>query len=276
MTRNTLLWTASKARLQLIKNNGDGAHNWLLLPGGPGLGSESLYPLTHLLPLPGKFWHLDLPGDGSNLLPQQNFAFAHWQMALIEAVSMLENVILVAHSTGGMYVLATPPLEALLTGLVLMDSAPNASWQQSFMQYVDQHPLPAVKRAEKLFLQNPNDDTLKKLTLASLPYLFTPKGLQQDLSFFNDLPINYAVCDWSAQHFDTTYVANWFPKKIPTLLFAGTQDHLTPLRLFKEHQDFQGHNIMQREISHAGHYPWIENPEGVIAVFEEFYRLYFK
>lgn len=35
----------SGARLQFIKSSGDEPLNWVFLPGGPGLGSESLYPL---------------------------------------------------------------------------------------------------------------------------------------------------------------------------------------------------------------------------------------
>jgi|HubBroStandDraft_3_1064219.scaffolds.fasta_scaffold176434_2 pimeloyl-ACP methyl ester carboxylesterase len=36
--------------------------------------------------------------------------------------------IIVGHSTGGMYVLATPALEPLVSGLVLVSTAPDARW----------------------------------------------------------------------------------------------------------------------------------------------------
>lgn len=128
------LWTHSKARLQLIRSTAGANLNWLFLPGGPGLGSESLAGLTQIVKLPGSIWHLDLPGDGSNTTSNDWESFSHWSKALLEAATALSNVILVAHSTGGMYALATPELSKVLRGLVLMDSAPDASWQEQFYQ----------------------------------------------------------------------------------------------------------------------------------------------
>src|SRR5690242_16517022 len=105
---NQYLWTTLKARLQLISSRPGANFNWLFLPGGPGLGSESLQTLTNTLKLPGTTWHVDLPGDGSNHTDCDEESFSHWSKALLEVVDTLNNVILVAHSTGGMYVLATP------------------------------------------------------------------------------------------------------------------------------------------------------------------------
>src|SRR5688572_9025224 len=116
------LWTSLKSRLQYISSSKGEPFNWLFLPGGPGLGSESLAGLTTLLQLPGTVWHLDLPGDGSNTTSDDSHYFSSWSEALVEAVKSLDKVILVAHSTGGMYALATAKLEGLLAGLVLMDS----------------------------------------------------------------------------------------------------------------------------------------------------------
>lgn len=104
--------------------------NYLLLPGGPGLGSESLNELSTLLNdnIQANIWHVDLPGDGSNR--GNNKHFSNWQQALIEAASELDNTVLVGHSTGGMYIQDTPELENLIIGLVLMDTAPNCQWKK--------------------------------------------------------------------------------------------------------------------------------------------------
>lgn len=231
-----------------------GNFNWIFLPGGPGLGSQSLAPLTSLLELPGTIWHLDLPGD------------AKWQAALIEAVHSLDYPILAAHSTGGMYALATPELEEALIGLVLMDSSPDASWQNSFARYVEAHPLPEVERLQKLYAENPNNERLKQLTIAGIPYL--TEG-NQGFAFLEKLPYDYRAVEWSARHFDKTYQAKWIPK-IPTLIFAGALDRITPPGLFGH--AFQQANIMIKIIPRAGHFPWIENPEGVKSAFLDFYQ----
>jgi pimeloyl-ACP methyl ester carboxylesterase len=269
--QKSYLWTSLKARLQLIATKPGANFNWVFLAGGPGLGSESLAPLTELLNLSGSMWNLDLPGDGSNLTFDDQEYFSHWSEALVEAISALDQVILVAHSTGGMYALATPALKNLLTGLVLMDSAPDASWQEHFGKAVNQNPLPEVEQLHKLYAKNPNNEMLKKLTILSAPYLFTKAGLQKNLSFLETLPYNFRTCEWSAQHFDQSYQSKWIPH-LPTLIFAGEKDLLTPLSLFADDIGYQAPNILLRKIDDAGHFPWIENPTKVIAVFEEFYQ----
>ncbi|WP_131781425.1 alpha/beta fold hydrolase [Legionella gresilensis] len=268
--QKSYLWTSLQARLQLIQTIPGANFNWFFLPGGPGMGSESLASLTTLLKLPGSMWYLDLPGDGSNLTANDTKAFANWSEALVEAVSALENVILVAHSTGGMYALATPELENKLTGLVLMSSAPDSSWQQHFMKYVQSNPIAQAEKLNEAYAKKPNNDTLKKLTILSAPYLFTEKGLPEDLSFLENLPYNFRTCEWSALHFDSVYKAKWVPKKLPTLIFAGEKDYVTPLHLFTQSNDFQRENITIRAIEHAAHFPWIENPEQVVEVFNDY------
>lgn len=220
----------------------------------------------------GTVWHLDLPGDGSNITLHEG-SFSQWSNALIEAVEALENVILVAHSTGGMYALAESRLENLLMGLVLMDSAPDASWQSMFMKYVKQHPIANVEELQKIYRENPNNDVLKNLIVASAPYLFTTAGLKKGIELLETLPFNYKSYEWSAKHFDSIYKAKWIPKIIPTLIIAGDSDHITPLSLFTESKYFQHDAILVREIKNAGHYPWVENPDQVIETFHEYCRM---
>jgi pimeloyl-ACP methyl ester carboxylesterase len=266
-------WTEHKSRLRLMSTKSDTFLNWLLLPGGPGLGSESLTDLSQILKPLGTVWHLDLPGDGSNTISNDDAYFSLWPQALVEAVQFLENVVLVAHSTGGMYVLSEPRLEKLIAGLVLISSAPDADWQNKFLEYIKQHPLPEVENLRGIYCNDPNNDSLKKLTIASAPYLFTATGLEKGIALLEKLPFNYRSCEWSAQHFDSTYKAKWFPKIIPTLIMTGDEDHITPLDLFAKSKHFQRENILFREISNAGHYPWIENPEQTRQVFEEYYQM---
>ena len=79
-----------------------GALNWLLLPGGPGIGSESLQELADALDAPGTVWLVDLPGDGSNRSAPgaPGDPFAAWPHAVLEAAQAVENPVFVGHSTG--------------------------------------------------------------------------------------------------------------------------------------------------------------------------------
>lgn len=267
---DTCLYTPMGARLQWIRSTKGKDLHWLFLPGGPGLGSESLILLCNLLQLPGTIWRLDLPGDGSNTTSNNCESFSHWSSALIEAVSQFQHVIVVAHSTGGMYVLSTPKIENLLDGLILLDSAPHAEWQSSFGTMLKSASIPELEALQKKYQEAPSNEILRKMTLLSAPYLFTEKGLTEGIKMLESLPYNYEVCQWSEEHFDQTYRAQWIPQTIPTLILCGEQDLVTPSHLFAEEELFHRDNIEIKSIKNAGHFPWIENPEDVAAAFKEY------
>lgn len=270
-------WTKSLARLQCVRQDDKSLLNWVFLPGGPGLGSESLGQLTTILQskasqLPGSFWHLDLPGDGSNTTHQGSFQ--NWSSALVEAVAKFKHVILVAHSTGGMYALSTPEIEPLLQGLILLDSAPDARWQALFEAVIKRQPVAELEELQKEYEKEPNNRSLKALTIASAPYLFTSKGLAEGVKMLESLPYSYKTCEWSKEHFDLIYQARWIPQVIPTLIVSGEQDLITPLDLFTNSKAFCRKNIRITSIQNAGHFPWIENPEEIVATFQEYYHFF--
>ena len=264
------LWTASRARLRLFRvDEGKNLH-WLFLPGGPGLGSESLIPLLEILNIPGTMWLLDLPGDGSNRTSTNKEAFSRWAEGLVEAVDALKNVILVGHSRGGMFALAAEELQKKLKGLVLMTSAPDMSWQKE----ISLPPLPEADQAEEIYRRNPNNSDLKKCILAGAPRMFfTKKGLEEGVKFFSQLPYNYETWQWAEEHFDPAYRAKWIPKDIPTLILSGEKDIAIPIKYFAGKPEFQRNNILLKEIENAGHFPWMDNPLAVIAAFDEYVSL---
>ncbi len=264
------IYTSLKARLQAVNENTEGQYNWVFLPGGPGLGSESLSSLTRRLSLPGVTWHFDFPGDGSNLTSDDNFYFARWQDALIEAVKKLDNVILIGHSTGGMYIQSTPELEGLVIGLVLMGSAPNVNWREQFNAYMQANPIPGIEKRVIAHANNPTDETLKQLTIATISYSVTKKGEKAIIEELKTWPFNNAAATWSDEHFDPTYAAKWIPKEITTLIFAGSEDHIIPLSVFMDLPEYRRKNIVMHEIPQAGHFPWIENPQAVCEAFNHF------
>jgi hypothetical protein len=59
-------YTPAGVRLRL-RSSSAGGLNWLLLPGGPGIGSESSIELAGAMQVPGSIWLVDLPGEGSNI-----------------------------------------------------------------------------------------------------------------------------------------------------------------------------------------------------------------
>lgn len=270
------LWTSDGSRLQYQSASGNSEINWLFLPGGPGLGSETLASLTERLKdrIPGVIWHFDLPNDGSNLLKDK--PISNWRSSIIQAASAFDTTILVAHSTPGMYVQTMPELEDILHGLVLIGSAPDSSWQKTFAEYCKNNVDSVILDAEKEYAKNPDNESLRQLLIAAAKYCFTDnKSLIAGKELFKQIPVNHAASTWSSEHFDSEhYKATWIPQKTPTLITTGSNDNITPLDLFKDNSMYHRDNILIKEIDAAGHYPWFENPEEIIMAFEEFSQVF--
>lgn len=244
--------------------------NWLLLPGGPGIGSESLIELADALDVPGSIWLVDLPGDGSNTETPEatDDPFRQWPGVLREALTGLSNCIYVGHSTGGMYLLSTPELERELAGLVLISTAPDASWHPRYVAMTGRHPLAEVDAAARQFEKNPCNETLGALAAASTPWNFTAQGLAKGRELLERMPYNLAAVEWSDKHFDHTYVASWWPATLPTLIVSGADDRIVAQDLWDDAR-FQGTNVLHRSIDGGGHFPWIERPDLVGRAFAE-------
>ena len=258
------LRTETGVRLRLRARR-PGRLNWLFLPGGPGIGSESLFELITAVEVPGACWAVDLPGDGSNITAAGN-PYERWPQVLLEAAAAVERPVFVGHSTGGMYLLSTPELEHELEGLVLVSTAPDASWLPAFVAMTAQDPLPAVVEATERYEAEPSDERLKDIAVASAPWNFTAEGVEAGARLLARMPYNRAAVDWSAANFDDTYESTWWPRELPTLIVSGGEDRIVTQHLWDEPR-FQGPHVVRREIEGGGHFPWIERPDAVRAAF---------
>ena len=131
-------------------------------------------------------------------------------------------------------------------------------------------PIPELETLQEKFRKNPSNQTLKELTVASAPYLFTKEGLDTGIKLLSSLTYSDGAYRSSEEHFDRTYRAKWIPQTIPTMILSGEQDLITPLRLFADAAQFHRNHIEIKSIKNAGHFPWIENPADVAAAFKAY------
>jgi pimeloyl-ACP methyl ester carboxylesterase len=267
-----LIFTPSGVRLRR-RSHRPGDLNWLLLPGGPGIGSESLHELADAIEVPGAVWMVDLPGDGSNRSPPgaPEDVFSVWPGAVIEAARAVPNPVFAGHSTGGMYLLDTPDLGPLLKGLALLDTAPDAEWHPRFVEMTKAFPLPEVQAASAVYEADRRDGNIAAIAVASAPWNFTAKGLEAGRELLARMPYCSAAVDWSEDHFDHSYAARWWPTDIPVLRLAGAQDRIVWQGGW-DNRRFRTPNVIDRLISGAGHFPWIENPAAARDAFAELAR----
>lgn len=251
-----------------------GVFNWLLLPGGPGIGSESLVELADALNVPGAIWLVDLPGDGSNRNSPGagDDPYAKWPQVVVEAAQALPNVVFAGHSTGGMYLLATPELKHHILGLALLDTAPDANWHARFVEMTQRHPLPAVEEATAIYEADRRDESIAAIAVASAEWNFTQQGVTAGSELLSRMPYNAAAVDWSEAHFDHVYRAAWWPSDIPVLVLAGDDDRIVWQGGWEDDR-FHGPNVMFERVPGAGHFPWIENPAATASAFARLARV---
>ncbi|MEO8800201.1 MAG: alpha/beta fold hydrolase [Polyangiaceae bacterium] len=260
-------YTASGVRMRLHSTRA-GRFNWLLLPGGPGLGSESLHELADAMHVPGATWFIDLPGDGSNTARERDNPYANWPQVLIEAAEAVSDAVFVGHSTGGMYLLATPQLRGLVRGLALLDTAPDSAWNAEYVEMTRNHPLPAFDRAADEYARDKSIENLTALVMSSAEWNFTPPALQVGRALLSRMAYNIEAVDWSDSHFDHTYKALWWPTDIPVLRLWGDDDRIVSQRGWTA-EAYDTPNVIARAIPNAGHFPWIDHPSAVTAAFGE-------
>ncbi len=264
------VFTEHGVRLRRVSAK-SGDRDWLLFPGGPGVGSESLFGLADLAELPGATWLVDLPGDGSNLdapgAPADPYEL--WPQVLLEAVDAVPSPVAVGHSTGGEYLLSVPELEPRLRGLVLISSAPDSRWMPTFDAMCRAHPLPEVAAAATAYERDPSQARLRDLAVASAPWNFTAAGLEAGRSLLEGLPYNAAAVSWSADNFDRDYVATWWPTSLPTLVVSGSEDRVVDQSLWDDPR-FVGRHVQRVVIPDAGHFPWVDQPAPVKACLAGF------
>jgi pimeloyl-ACP methyl ester carboxylesterase len=260
-------WTPSGVRLRRrVSRAGD--LNWLFLPGGPGIGSESLHELVDTVDVGGSSWMVDLPGDGSNVdapgAPADPYSL--WPRVLLEAARAVANPVFVGHSTGGEYLLSTPALAACLEGLVLISTAPDASWMPVFEEMVRNNPLPGVEQATARYESDPTDENLRAVAVESAPWNFTGQSVAKGAEILARMPYNTRAVQWSDANFDRSYQTAWWPTTLPTLIVSGSADRIVTQSLWQAER-FHTQNVIWRVIAEAGHFPWIEQPAAVHAAF---------
>ena len=69
---------------------------------------------------------------------------------------------------------------------------------------------------------------------------------------------------------DSQFDAKWIPKKVKTMIIGGELDIVNPVSLFSEDKRFDRPNISQTVITGAGHWCWVEKPEVVKKLFDNF------
>lgn len=255
-------------RYNQVKVVHDDAKNWVFLPGGPGADSRYLLSLVDAIDIKGNIWLVDLPGAGDNDA-NDAYDFNNWFTLLPSIVSRFTNCILVAHSFGGVLPLLSPPLEKLLLGLVIINSAPTL-WLTESEIVARQRNVPVLPERE-VFMKNPTDENYKKLRDKYIPYYFNKNKVEEGFELFKNVPFQVKTM---LKVFNLLkergYNAEWIPQKVKAMIIGGDSDFINPFKLFEQDKRFNRNNIRLTRLENCGHWCWVDGPDEVKGLFDDF------
>lgn len=252
-----------------LKATHAGEINFLFVPGGPGCDSRYLDTLIEALGhLPGNVWFIDFPGNGDHTIQMEDFD--NWLSIFIPTVSGFKNPVLVGHSFGGMIPLLFSECEDLLSGLIILNSAP-CLWLEAALKVAHKNSLPDLSVEMKDFTETPNQLTFNAALNACVPYYFPPITLEKGRKLLSAIPFAFGPAVWwQRKAIEIEYNAVWIPQSVPTLIIGAEFDAICPFELYAEDNRFNRKNIDRIFMQGAGHFPWVEKPEEICKVFKNF------
>jgi hypothetical protein len=257
--------TKNSVRLTLLRKAKLEAPNLVLIPGGPGMGSGYFRTLAARLEGPHGLYLVDLPGNGSNPLPD-SLSLDHWPTYLEDIFDHLSNVILLGHSFGGMMLLMNPKLDKKAQKFILLSTLPKSIFGKEKSSYWED---PEVDSKILAFKKDPSDKKLQDLIVDLAPLYFPPSALKQGTVMLGEDTYSHRAYLYLQKAMLAPYEAQYIPQ-IPTLILSGLEDIVTPLRYFQEDVRFRKPFISIKGIEGANHFPWIEKLEDTAHAISSF------
>lgn len=271
--KKCILFDQNHTRMTLVQSNPGKGYNWLFLAGGPGADSEYFNELIEAVDLPGNVWLVDLPENGGNKLNaayQANYDFnTLWEVSLKHVVKSLNHVILVGHSFSGLYPLLFPEIEKDLLGLVIISSA-SRPWIDQALKKAKAKNLPSFEKEMAEFLANKTSDTFTKARKVFVHYYFTPETFQQGQEILFRGDFNFHAMNWWLSKAPSIDFDALLVPSVPTLILGGSEDCAVPFEGYLSDTRYRKPNILMKEIQGGSHFPWLEKPEQVNALFNQY------
>lgn len=246
--------------------------NWILIPGGPGMGPEYLSELFGRLDLKGSIWTFDILHAGHESLSDVEIAEG-WKHSLLEAAKTLKPALIFGHSFGGMLALATKGLEKHIAGLILADSDP-VDW----LKDGSNSPIPRPEMAAwgKKLSDAPSDSLYRDFFSAIAPYYFSKDGLRAGRDLIERNSYSYRTFQVGNNGFFPSYETAIDLRPIPVFCLSGEHDLITPLAVYQRSEKFkEKKDARYSSIPGGGHFPWVENFQEVSGVLQRIEKAVF-
>lgn len=275
LPKRCVLFDKYHTRMTLAQSNPGNGYNWLFLAGGPGADSEYFNELIEVLDLPGNVWLVDLPENGGNRENSEykvDYDFnTLWEVSLKHVLKSLNNVILVGHSFSGLYPLLFPEIEQNLLGLVIISSA-SKPWINQALRKAKIKNLPSFEKEMAEFLANKTPETFDKARKVFVYYYFTPETFDKGNEILFRGDFNFHAMNWWLAKAPSIDFDSLLVPSIPTLIIGGSEDCAVPFESYLEDERYRKSNIWIKEIEGGSHFPWLEKPLEIKALFHDYIK----
>lgn len=246
--------------------------NWILIPGGPGMGPEYLSELFGRLDLKGSIWTFDILDANRKSLSDEEIVDG-WKRSLLEAAKTLKPALIFGHSFGGMLALSTKELEKHIAGLILADSDP-VDWLKDCAD----SPIPKSEMEAwgKKLSDAPSDSLYKDYFSAIAPYYFSEECLRAGRELIDRNSYSYRTFLIGNNNFFSNYEMAIDLRPIPVFCLAGERDIITPMNIYQRSAQFkEKKDARYFPIPGGGHFPWVENFQEVSSVLQRIEKAVF-
>lgn len=239
--------------------------DWILIPGGPGMGPEYLAELFGRLDLKGSIWTFDVLNATGESHSDKEIVDG-WKHSLLEAANALKPALIFGHSFGGMLALSTKELEKHIAGLILADSDP-VNWLKDCAN----SPIPRSEMEAwgKKFSDAPSDSLYKDFFSEIAPYYFSGECLGAGRELIERNSYSYRTFLIGNDNFFSDYETAIDLRPIPVFCLTGEHDIITPMDVYKRSAQFmEKMDARYFPIPGGGHFPWVENFQEVSSVLQ--------
>lgn len=235
----------------ILKKIGKGQGvNWVFIPGGPGLGHEYLIGPVEQFKLSGSKYIYEFPTIDPTISDLE--IFNHIKDDFKSICSLLDQVIFVGHSFGGM-LLQTLDLErASYKKQVLLCSMPRSAglnFAANAFKNFSKGDQDLIKSSEAVYENLKNTLNFKNLFLSWTPYYVEAELRSKCTEMLNDCSYDHDFYEWGNRFFFEHH--NKIGKIADETVIINVQnDKLCPSGIF---------GVEEIVLSGSAHFPWMDN-----------------
>jgi pimeloyl-ACP methyl ester carboxylesterase len=239
--------------------------SFVVFPGGPGLGTNTLEQLVQLLPANALITNVNLPRC-TNIAQSRYKNFDQVCDWIVDELHHArEPFVMLGHSYGSVFAAEIAMrIPAKVSGFIAIASPLSVSMKSHLDDYQGElRKVPAFGNAWQEYLACPTDETYRALSKSYIPYLSNDLSVQATINrlFTNDSSSPLATRHWQKPKSDFAALEHVLASfDCPKLAILGEEDRLVPVVLANHDYEQLGFRVTRVP---GGHFPFLESKKAI-------------